>query len=103
MVNLLIHTNFTPRGRTYPAYQGAIVPDDSVNGAAEWAFGVTEWFEQGLYMPLYSPYSQGRGATINGFKLRELFVRPHALDHRFFYGVNFEFGFNARYWKPPAH
>ena len=71
-----------------------------MNGAAEWAYGVADWFEQGLYMPLYSPYSDGRGATINGFKLRELFVRPHAHEHKFFYGMNFEFGVNARYWKP---
>jgi hypothetical protein len=99
MFNLLIHTNYTPIGRKTADFPGGIIPNQSVNGAAEWAYGVTGWFEQGLYMPLYSPYSQGRGATINGFKLRELFVRPHALDHTFFYGVNFEFGVNARYWK----
>src|SRR5207253_10171756 len=32
-------------------------------------------------------------------KLRELFVRPHAGDHTFFYGVNFEFSYNASYWE----
>ena len=48
---------------------------------------------------MYSFYSTGRGGTINGFKLRELFVRPHAQDHRFFYGVNFEFSVNAHYWE----
>jgi hypothetical protein len=31
---------------------------------------------------LYSLYSDGRGATLDGFKLRELFVRPQAADHR---------------------
>jgi len=98
-VNLLIHTNYTSIGRKTADYPGGIVPNQSVNSAAEWAYGVCDWFEQGLYMPLYSSYSQGRGATINGFKLRELFVRPHAHDHTFFYGINFEFGVNARYWK----
>ena len=98
--NLLIHTNYTPIGRKTADFPGAIIPNESVNGAAEWAYGVTDWFEQGLYMPLYSPYSQGRGGSINGFKLRELFVRPHAHEHTFFYGLNFEFGVNARYWKP---
>jgi hypothetical protein len=99
VVNLLNHTNYTPIGRKLGDYPGAIIPNQSANGALEWAYGVADWFEQGLYMPLYSPYSQGRGATVNGFKLRELFVRPHAHDQTFFYGVNFEFGVNARYWK----
>jgi hypothetical protein len=97
--NLMIHTNFTPVGRKTPYFPGAIIANDSVNGAAEWAYGVTPWFEQGLYMPLYSFYSTNQGATINGFKIRELFVRPHAHEHKFFYGLNFEFSVNARYWE----
>jgi hypothetical protein len=97
--NLMVHTNFTPIGRKTPVFPGAIIPNDSVNGAAEWAYGVAPWFEQGLYLPVYSLYSTGRGVTINGFKIRELFVRPHAHDHTFFYGVNFEFSVNADYWE----
>ena len=27
-------------------------------------------------------------------------MRPHAHDHTFFYGVNFEFSVNYRYWEP---
>jgi len=50
-------------------------------------------------MPLYS-ISKSRGGSLNGFKLRTLFVRPHADDHTFVYGVNFEFSYNARYWDP---
>lgn len=98
--NVMLHTNFTPVGRTTPDYPGAVIPDRSVNGAVEWAYGVTDWFEQGLYLPVWTPYSQGRGGTIDGFKLRELFVRPHAADHKFFYGVNFELSFNYYYWEP---
>jgi len=97
--NLMIHTNFTPVGRKTPAFPGAIIANDSVNGAAEWAYGATPWFEQGLYMPVYSFYSTNHGATINGFKIRELFVRPHAREHKFFYGLNFEFSVNALYWE----
>ncbi len=97
--NLMVHTNFTPIGRTQPVFPGAIIANDSVNGAAEWAYGVTPWFEQGLYLPVYSLHSTGRGATINGFKIRELFVRPHAHDHKFFYGLNFEFSVNRHYWE----
>src|ERR1700693_799945 len=97
--NIMIHSNFTPAGRTDPAFPGGIVPNHSFNGTAEWAYGVADWFEQGLYMPVYTIYSPGRGGTINGFKIRELFVRPHAHDHTFFYGVNFEFSVNYLYWE----
>ena len=97
--NLMIHTNFNAIGRTEPAFPGGLIPNHSVNGAAEWAYGVTDWFEQGLYLPVWSPYSEGRGGSLNGFKLRELFVRPHAADHTLFYGVNFEFSVNYHYWE----
>jgi len=97
--NLMIHTNFTPIGRTQPVFPGSIIANDSVNGTAEWAYGVTPWFEQGFYLPVYSLHSTNRGATINGFKIRELFVRPHADKHKFFYGMNFEFSVNRDYWE----
>jgi len=97
--NLMIHTNFTPIGRKTPAFSNSIIANESVNGAAEWAYGVRPWFEQGLYLPVYSLNSTNHGATINGFKVRELFVRPHAHNHKFFYGLNFEFSVNARYWE----
>jgi hypothetical protein len=97
--NLMVHSNFTPIGRKTPDFPGGIIPNHSFNGTAEWAWGGTDWFEQGLYLPVYSIYSEGRGASINGFKLRELFVRPHAQDRKFFYGVNFEFSVNSLYWE----
>lgn len=97
--NLMVHSNFTPSGRKVADFPGAIIANHSFNGTSEWAYGVTPWFEQGLYLPVYSVYSTGHAATLNGFKLRELFVRPHAQDHKFFYGVNFEFSVNALYWE----
>jgi hypothetical protein len=97
--NLMVHSNFTPIGRTTPEFPGAIVANNSFNGAAEWAYGVKPWFEQGLYLPVYSLHSENRGPTLNGFKIRELFVRPHAHEHKFFYGLNFEFSVNGLYWE----
>jgi len=97
--NIMVHNNFTPAGRTTPVFPGGIIPNHSDNGAVEWAYGVADWFEQGLYLPVYSAYSTGRGGSLNGFKIRELFVRPHAHDHMFFYGVNFEFSVNYLYWE----
>lgn len=98
--NVMVHSNYTPIGRKEGDFPGSIIPNQSVNGAVEWAYGVADWFEQGLYAPVWSPYSQDRGGSINGFKIRELFVRPHAADHKFFYGVNFEFSVNYLYWEP---
>src|ERR1700761_6758601 len=81
--NLMIHNNFTPKGRKGPEYPGAIIANHSYQVTAEWAYGVTSWLEQGLYLPVSSPYSTNYGSTINGFKIRELFVRPNAHDHKF--------------------
>jgi hypothetical protein len=99
VVNIMVHNNFTPDGRKAPAFPGDIIPNDSDNGAAEWAYGMTPWFEQGLYFPVYSAYSKDRGGSLNGFKIRELFVRPHAHEHTFFFGINFEFSWNYSYWE----
>jgi len=98
--NLMIHNNFTPIGRKTAEFSDAIIANHSFQSTAEWAYGVTDWFEQGLYLPVSTPHSENHGGTVNGFKLRELFVRPHADDHKFFYGVNFEFSVNALYWEP---
>src|ERR1700676_4940241 len=95
--NLMIHNNFTAKGLKEPAFPGGVESNGALVGVAEWAYGVTDWFEQGLYLPLYS-YSQNDGATFNGFKVRELFVKPHAEDSKFFYGVNFEFSVNQKQW-----
>jgi hypothetical protein len=100
--NLTWHNNFTPIGLKSPAFPGGLTPDKSFNGVPEWAFGVTDWFEAGLYLPLYS-VSKDRGATINGGKIRLLFVRPHAAEHILFYGINFEFSYNARHWDPRSY
>jgi hypothetical protein len=97
--NLMLHNNFTPDGRRTPAFPGGVESDRALVGVAEWAYGVTDWFEQGLYLPLYS-FSRNDGATFNGFKVRELFVKPHAADSKFFYGVNFEFSVNQKQWDP---
>ena len=70
--NLMIHNNFTPKGRPVPDYPGAIIANHSYQVTAEWAYGVRPWFEQGLYMPVTSPYSSNYGSTINGFKIRLL-------------------------------
>jgi hypothetical protein len=100
--NLTLHNNFTPSGGTAPEFPGGIVPDRSLNGAAEWAYGIAPWFEAGLYFPLYSITGSG-SVLYNGLKLRTLFVTPNAAKRDFFYGVNFEFSFNTTHWDPHAY
>ncbi len=97
--NLTVHNNYILKGLKTPAFPGGLIPNNSLSGVTEWAYGVTEWFEAGLYLPLYS-ISQGRGATINGGKIRLLFAAPHAEHRTFFYAVNFEFSYNSGHWDP---
>jgi hypothetical protein len=99
--NLTLHSNFIPNGTKTPAFPGALIADKSFNGVPEWAYGVTDWFEAGLYLPLYSigkTAGHDMAGTLNGAKIRLLFVAPHADDRTFFYGVNFEFSVNAKHW-----
>ena len=97
--NLTWHNNFTPSGRTEPAFAGGIVPDHALNGVPEWAYGVTPWFEAGLYLPIYTLTRDGE-LLFDGAKLRALFVVPDAHDRTFFYGVNFELSNNQPHWDP---
>lgn len=97
--NLTVHNNFTPKGIDTPEFPGAVTSNHSLNGVPEWAYGVTPWFEAGLYMPLYSN-DRTLGWTLDGFKLRTLFAVPNAAERTFFYGANFEFSINSKHWDP---
>jgi hypothetical protein len=82
------HLNYVGAGVTTPPFPGGLVSDHSVNGTPEFAYGVTEWWEVGLYLPFAI---QNQQFLSDSFKLRTLFVSPHADQRNFFYGVNFEF------------
>jgi hypothetical protein len=97
--NLTWHNNFTPSGRTEPAFPGGITPDHALNGVPEWAYGVTDWFEAGTYLPIYTRTNDG-ALLFDGVKLRALFVVPDADDHTVFYGLNFELSYNTAHWDP---
>jgi len=96
-VILTVHNNATPRGIKAPSFVGGVTPDGSLNGVPEWALGVTDWFEAGLYLPPYT-HDKKLGFGMDGAKLRLLFAVPHADDRTFVYGTNFEFSLNARRW-----
>jgi hypothetical protein len=100
--NLTLHQNFTPIGQKAPAFPGGLISNHAYVGVPEWAYGVNKWFELGLYMPLYS-VTKDYGASLNGFKIRTLFAVPKADERKFFYGVNFEFSWNAKQWDEKRH
>ena len=80
--------NYVAGGQTNPPFPGGIPSNHSLNGTPEFAYGVTDWWEVGLYLPFSI---QNEQFYSNAFKLRTLFVSPHADQRDFFYGVNFEF------------
>ncbi|MEO7055065.1 MAG: hypothetical protein ABI191_08830 [Rhizomicrobium sp.] len=97
VLGLTWHNNYTVNGLKTPDFPGGLVDHHALSSVTEWAYGVTPWFEAGLYLPLYS-YSGNQGWTFNGFKLRALFVQPGNAEKDFYYGVNFEFSWNQRQW-----
>ena len=101
-LNLTWHNNYTPSGRTAPAFPGGIVPNHALNGVPEWAYGVTDWFETGLYLPVYTRTEDG-ALLFDSAKLRALIVEPDAHDRHFFYGVNFELSYNTSHWEPSRY
>jgi hypothetical protein len=95
--SLQLHGNYVPRGRAVADYPGGMVPDGAVNGTPEFALGVTDFWEVGAYLP----YAVTRGGDFEpgGAKLRTLLASPQAHDRRFFYGVNFELGYQPRLFE----
>lgn len=96
-LGLTWHNNYTVNGLKDQEFPGALVDDHAYSSVTEWAYGVTPWFEAGLYLPLFA-HSENQNWTYNGFKLRALFVQPDNPDKDFYYGVNFEFSWNQRQW-----
>jgi hypothetical protein len=82
------HLNYVPLGVKDPPFPGGLISNNSINGTPEFAYGVTDWWEVGLYLPFAIEDQQ---FLSDAFKLRTLFVSPNAEQRNFFYGVNFEF------------
>ena len=82
------HLNYVPLGVKDPPFPGGLISNNSINGTPEFAYGVTDWWEVGLYLPFAIKDQQ---FLSDSFKLRTLFVSPNAEKRDFFYGVNFEF------------
>jgi hypothetical protein len=82
------HLNYIPLGVKEPPFPGGLISHNSINGTPEFAYGIADWWEVGLYLPFSI---KDQKFYSDAFKLRTLFVSPHAERRDFFYGVNFEF------------
>jgi hypothetical protein len=84
------HLNYAINGRKTPEFPGGLIPNHTLNGTGEYAYGVTNWFEAGFY----TPYAFDKdGFHTNAFKLRTLFATPDAGKREFFYGLNLEYDY----------
>src|SRR5436190_24277858 len=65
------HINYAIKGRKEPEFPGGLIPNKTTNATFEFAYGITDWFEGGFYVP----YAFDRdGSHSNAFKLRTLWV-----------------------------
>lgn len=87
------HFNYTLQGRKVPDFPGGLISHHALNGTPELAYGMTNWWELGFYAP-FAVNSSGRFLS-DGAKVRSLFVTPNAAHRNFFYGVNFELGYET--------
>jgi hypothetical protein len=87
------HFNYAISGRKEPDFPGGLTPNHALNATPEFAWGITEWFELGLYIP-WAIDAEGRFLS-NAAKLRTLFVTPNADKKNFFYGINFEYDYTT--------
>jgi hypothetical protein len=84
------HLNYVALGQKDSPFPGGFPSNHSLNGTPEFAYGVTDWWELGLYLPFAV---QDQQFLSDAFKLRTLFVSSHAEQRNFFYGVNFELSY----------
>ena len=85
------HLNYAAVGQTQPVVPGGFTSNHSLQGTPEFAYGITDWWEGGFYLPFAV---NGAGEFLSdGAKVRSLFVIPDAAKRSFFYGVNFELGY----------
>ena len=45
------HLNYIPLGVKDPPFPGGLISNNSINGTPEFAYGLTDWWELGLYLP----------------------------------------------------
>jgi hypothetical protein len=92
------HLNYAGAGQTVPEVRNGFFSNRSLQGTPEFAYGLTPWWEPGLYLP-FAVAGNGE-AFSNGAKIRNLFVVPDAGKRDVFYGINFELGYELPRFAP---
>ncbi len=95
---LTLHNNYTFQGARTADLPGGVVPNHSLNGVPEFAYGLNDCVELGAYFFVYSRTNDAHYLAESA-KLRVTFAVPHAEKRSFFYGVNFELSHNAPRWE----
>jgi hypothetical protein len=95
------HLNDAATGQGQPEIRNGFYSNHALQGTPEFAYGITDWWEGGFYIP-FAATDSGQFLS-DGAKIRSLFVVPDAATRNFFYGVNFELGyemprFSAKPW-----
>ena len=86
-----VHLNYTPDGRKLATYGGEMASDHRWRITPEWAYGLTENVELGLYLPLATIDNSGK-LELGGVKGRIKYIAPRAANQPWFWGANFEIG-----------
>ena len=86
---LEMHSNYVVDGRRRPSYLGELAPNHILAFTPEFSYGVTPFFELGLYLP-FSVSLDRNLSYMDGAKLRTKFL--NAKDPDFYYGLNIEVG-----------
>src|SRR5271169_3130946 len=92
------HLNYAATGQTQPEVPSGFTSNHSLQGTPEFAYGITDWWEGGFYLP-FAVTNSGELVS-DGAKIRSLFVAPDAAKRSFFYGVNFELGYEMPRFSP---
>ena len=85
------HLNYATTGQTQSEVPGGFTSNHSLQGTPEFAYGIADWWEAGFYIPFAATGSAQ--LLSDGAKIRSMFVVPDAASRSFFYGVNFELGY----------
>ena len=85
------HLNYAPIGQAVPELPGGFYSNRALQGTPEFAYGITPWWEAGFYLPF--AVTGDDQFLSDGVKVRSLFVVPDAAKRSFFYGINFELGY----------
>jgi hypothetical protein len=92
------HLNFAAVGQKQPEFPGGFTSNHALQGTPEFAYGITNWWEAGFYLP-FAVTGSGQFLS-DGPKIRSLFVIPDAEKRNFFYGINFELGYELPPFAP---